>query len=821
MPRLSILKLFILVAAMSVLAACQDSEEKAETHFQNALALIAEGDTARASVEFRNVFEHNGFHRDARASYAAMLRRQGDVQQAYGQFLRLVEQYPEDAEGRIALAEMAIAFQNWDEARRHGARALLLAPDDPAIPIITLNLAYLDALDAEDVEARDAAIQTAAEMLEEDPDNLLLRRILIDGLLLDGDLEGALAMLDSTILMDPDSRILQETRLSLLAELERADDFELALRQMIRVFPEDEVLPRTLLSFYFALGELEAAEVFLRELAAVTEDDRDRSGILETLVMLRLERDGATGATAELDRILAEDPSAAARFRIMRAALRFDLGARDEAMAELAALLDQGLTSIDAGRARVALARMHIAEGDEVAARGLVEAALAEDGGQIDALKMLAVWLIEEDRAGAALQRLRTALEENPDDPETLTLMADAHARNGNRELMREFLSRAVAAADSAPPEALRYVGMLVDDGRFPLAEDVLDRALRRAPDNPDLLLALGNVYMRSDQWARAEQVERRLRRLGTETGLDYADRLRTAVLFGRGQADEALEFLEELSQSSAAEGSSVEAQIAVVRARLATGDGFGARAYAEELLEEDPGNATLRFLLATIHMAQGRYGDAEALYRGLVEEDDSRQAAWIGLIRALGAQNRPEDAQTMLDRALEVLPDAPDLLWAQASYLERVGAYQDAIAVYEELYERLPGSVIVANNLASLLSVYGEGEDILERAYTIARRLRGTDVPQFQDTYGWIAYRRGEYEEALAHLEPAALSLSTDPLAQYHLGMTYLALDRPADALRRLSRAVQLAGPRDPRPQFESAREEIRRIEAMNNTDQ
>jgi tetratricopeptide (TPR) repeat protein len=118
-----------------------------------------------------------------------------------------------------------------------------------------------------------------------------------------------------------------------------------------------------------------------------------------------------------------------------------------------------------------------------------------------------------------------------------------------------------------------------------------------------------------------------------------------------------------------------------------------------------------------------------------------------------------------------------------------------------------------MANNLASLISTYREDQESLERAYTIARRLRGSDVPPFQDTYGWIAYRRGEYEEALAHLEPAAAALPEDPLVQYHLGMTYLALGRGEEALEFSCAArCELAGPDDPRPQFEIARDRSRR---------
>jgi len=69
---------------------------------------------------------------------------------------------------------------------------------------------------------------------------------------------------------------------------------------------------------------------------------------------------------------------------------------------------------------------------------------------------------------------------------------------------------------------------------------------------------------------------------------------------------------------------------------------------------------------------------------------------------------------------------------------------------------------VVVANNLASLLTAHRTDDASLDRAYRIARRLRGIDVPAFQDTYGWIAHRRGDYAEALDYLRPAALRPST-----------------------------------------------------------
>ena len=92
---------------------------------------------------------------------------------------------------------------------------------------------------------------------------------------------------------------------------------------------------------------------------------------------------------------------------------------------------------------------------------------------------------------------------------------------------------------------------------------------------------------------------------------------------------------------------------------------------------------------------------------------------------------------------------------------------------------------------------------------------MRGTDLAPFQDTYGWIAHRKGNFDEALDYLEPAAAGLPSDPLVQFHLGMTYVELDRDEDALVQFRRALEIAGPDDAREQFDTARAQVDRIEA------
>ena len=97
----------IMLVAVLTLSACKSSEERAEEYYQSGLELIEAGDYERGMVELRNVFEFDGSHRDARFLLASIMLENGNIRGAYGQFLRLAEQYPNDAETRILLSEMA------------------------------------------------------------------------------------------------------------------------------------------------------------------------------------------------------------------------------------------------------------------------------------------------------------------------------------------------------------------------------------------------------------------------------------------------------------------------------------------------------------------------------------------------------------------------------------------------------------------------------------------------------------------------------------------------------------------------------------------
>lgn len=798
-----------LAMGLSLLAACESAEERAQKHFEKGLELIEAGDVERALVEFRNVFKLDGFHREARLVYAQVEEERGNISEAYGQYLRLVEQYPDDLDGRRALARLSLETGNWDEVEHHVTVAKDQAPEDPVVQAVSFALDYRNALLAQDLAGAGAAAAAAETLVGTNPDLINARRVVIDDRIRREDWPAALEAIDAALALRAEDRRLHTLRLGVLEKLGREDDVEAHLIAMIDQFPDDEAAPRMLIEWYILRERTGDAEAYLRSrIDPETDSDEGYTNLVAFLVRFR----GPEVARAEVDRILAETDVNPALFRSMRAGLDFDAGEQDAAIAEVEDILKDAEVSDQTHRIKIALANMLIRTGNAVGARARVEEILTEDPTQVVALKLKAGWLIEDDRTGDAIVELRRALDQSPRDAEAMTLLARAYERAGNRDLMSEMLALAVEASGGAPDEALRYARFLLNEDKLLSAEDVLLDALRVRPDTPDLLAVLGNVYIRMEDWARTQQVIETLERQGTDQTRAIANELTVRRLAGQNREEELGAFLGQLVEQDGG----LRNIASVIRLRLAGGDVAGALDIVNEQRAKDPQNPALRFIEATVLAIDDRADEALVLFRALLDEFPQSENIWIALYNLHRSRGETEAAEAALAEGLAVLPDSANLNWVRAGNLEIEGDVPGAIEIYESLYERNSNSQVIANNLASLISSYRDDTESLERAFTIARRLRGTDVPPFQDTYGWIAYRLGNPEEALSYLEPAAKSLSTDALVQYHLAMTYVALKREDEALEQLRKAIALVEETKRYPEVvDLATAEITRLEA------
>ena len=799
-------RLSVAAIALLALAGCDTAAERAERHYQNALELLDEGDASRAIVELRTVFELEPTHRDARATMARTLLQQGNAQQAFSQYLRLIEQYPNDVEARLALAEMSILNNSWALATEHGDAVEELAPDSARARVVVNALDYRQAVIDENVGARREAAETARALTQELPRSIINRSVVIDSLIQDERDAEALETIAEVQEFAPRERRFYQMRLALHGRMENEEGIERTLQDMAAAFPEDRSVSESLLNFYISRNDLEAAEEFLRSRVPPGEQD---DGSRVTVIRFVSEARGPQAALEQAEAYLREGTNDDL-FSSLAASLRYDMGEREEALAEFERIVREADASEQTNDIKVSYARILERNGNDVGSRALIEEVLAADPTHVEALVLRAEWMIDSDLSDEAIGLLRRAQDQEPENPRIFSTLAEAHLRNGQRDLAGEMLSLAVETSNNAAAESLTYARFLLASDRLEAAETVLTDALRLAPTNFELLALLGDVFTRQEDWDRAERVERALRSLQGEGARMVADQIRVAILRGQDREDEAISFLEQLAEQG---DGFREAEIAVITSQLQRGNVAEARNYLQALLDKSPEDPTLRFLQAAISAADGNLEAAEQEYRSLIADGEGGERAWRELIRVLNQTGQMEEAERALEEGLAARPESAELLWMRATLLEREGDFEGAISIYEDLYNRNSSVSVIANNLASLLSTMRDDEESLERSARIARRLRGTEFPPYQDTYGWIQFRLGNLDEALEYLQPAARALADDPLVQHHLGMVYDAMGRSEDAVAQFERAIELAGD-DPRPAFDVARTKLQELQ-------
>ncbi len=781
----------LMLAAAVTLAACENSEERAERYYQSALELFEEGKEDQALLELRNVFQHDGFHREARQLYAEKLFERGELQEAYSQYLRLVEQYPDIVEARIALAEISLAIGNSDEFVRHGEAAAELDPENPKVRGIGVFIDYQEADQDQDEDRLAEAVAEARAVLEVAPENLMARNVVIFAEFSSRTPTAALDDIKIALEIDPSVMSLHGLRFRILRDAGLEDELDVAIQEMYAQFPDDPDVRETVVTWYVYRQDLPAAEALLREFAG--DPTAETAGHITVIDFLSQTR-GVEAAEAEIQSLIDANVGTpnGEFYQAIAAQFRYEAGDPNGSIPQMEGIIAAAEETDQTRDLKVLLARMLVAEFDVVGARTLVEEVLVEDSTHVEALKMRAAWFIDEDRPDDAIADLRTALNQEPEDPAILTLMGEAQMRAGNMELASERFALAVEVSGQAPAQSLRYAQFLRSQSQEAIALNVLTAARRATPGNVAILTSLAEIWLNQQQWDQLADLKAELRAINTEESNALADDIAVSELLIQDRAEAGLALLEE-QLSDSADPISAAAQIVLLN--INTNRLTEARRLLEEVLLEDPDNEGLQTLEGMLLVRENRIEEAEARLVQIVDDGVESEVPVRILFTLYGAQGRLEDAKAVLAQGLEDLPNSVSLLAVQGDVMLAEGDIDGAIAALGAAYEIDSNQPIVANNLASLLATYSDDPEDLDRAYNIARRLRGFQQPALQDTYGWIEYRRGNYEDALPSLEFAAEGLPEDGVVQIHLGLTYMALERLTEARSTLEAAMELVG--------------------------
>jgi len=781
-PLLARLSRATSVLLLLFLSSCGTPEEKAQDHYRRGTELIAKKDFARARLEFRNAIQLKDDFLPAWRSIASLEEQQRNWPAANAALRQIARLDQKDIDARLQLSSMALFSGRFQDALEWVDAAVAI--DATNARTLALRAAALFKIGEET-----AALREASRSLELAPGNKEAATVLAAERFAHDDTDGALRFLD-TITGDATTDLgVELLRIKIHEKRNELDQVEQRLRKLVERYPQEPALNTLLLQFYLAHNRTDDSEKLLRKTA-----DADPSNSTAGLALVRFLKEARGEPTARRELLgrlkQAADPFA---YRIALAELDIATGHSEAAETQLKALIADSKARDRIETAQSRLAQHYIATKRFALADSVIADVLRNDPGNGQARRLRATSLLEQGLLEEAIGQLREALGDQPRSTELMLLLAVAYERSGSIELAAKQFSSAARNSNLAPAPTLDYVAFLLRRGRSEETEDVLAELISRHPDNLDALSAQAQVRLNRRNWAGARDTAEAIRRLGSKPGL--ADQITGAALAGQQNYQHSVTALTQAYNANPGEAGLM---FALVRSYVLAKQPDKADAFLDSVLGKNTANPEARVLKGLLQMASNQPGEAAQSFKAAIEANPKSPVGYRALADLRIKQKSYSDALVVLRDGLREEPASSPLQLAYAEALELSGDFDGAMATYERMLIDEPGSLIVVNNLASLLVEHRNDEASLDRAAKLAKSLARSEVPQFKDTLGWIGSLRGDFKAAIPLLENAAAALPANATVRYHLAVTYLKAGESEKGAVELRKAAELVGNED-----------------------
>lgn len=373
-----------------------------------------------------------------------------------------------------------------------------------------------------------------------------------------------------------------------------------------------------------------------------------------------------------------------------------------------------------------------------------------------------------------AEKSLKNLIRKNPENPLYLEIWGDIHLQRGEYSQAIAIWEKAIAGAPDHYSTRYKLIALYELQGRWKDMARHYEAILQQFQDQTAVSAKLGAVYMKMKAFDRATEV--------------YAK----ALLFDPNNAY----IMESLAL-----------------AQMLNKDYRGAIQTYENLLHLKSDQTAIHYRLASLAMQINDYEKALYHYRKIEKEYAQQFDVFRGIGFSLYQLKRVDEAVPYFEKAVRMNDRDILSITLLASILQDRQLYDRSDQYYEMALRIDPDNDLILNNYSYSLAERGIE---LEKALKMIKRAldKSPDNPHYLDTYGWVLYRQGLYDQAFRYIQKSYQIDSTSWEVTMHMGDIYVKLQMPLRAIYYFERALQLPGnrPEDLKPKIEKIRKEYLR---------
>ena len=431
--------------------------------------------------------------------------------------------------------------------------------------------------------------------------------------------------------------------------------------------------------------------------------------------------------------------------------LLINAGRADEALPHLERLLGAETTNVSDGFLQ--LNRLLARNTDRKATLAIVQRLAAKHPQVAESHGAIAQAASNAGEDDVAIKAARAALQLKPNWEFPVLLAAQHLAKRSAAEASAE-LTAFVQRNPSATEARIALARSLIAEKKYTEALVEFKRVEAAAPNNPDVLYALGLLALDSKDYPAAETYLKKT--------LTLEPRDRNLVLLYLAQVSE------EQKRYPAAR------------------DWLGQVARGDHYF-----NAQSR--IGQAFAREGKVEEARAYLQAVVTVNNQQRVQMVlAEAQLLRDASRHKDAFDVLEKSLEKLPNHPDLLYESAMTAEKLERNDLLESKLKKVIQIKPDYAHAYNalgySLADRNERLAEARDLIEKALKIS-----PDDAFIIDSMGWVMYRLGDLARAHELLKKA-YDARPDAEIAAHLGEVLWAMNRRAEAERIWSEATARA---------------------------